>query len=90
MYQFAAEQQTSTAKLLALFERFQTEERVLRVNKTKSSDENAFNGSNLGTEGNHESSNDEKVLFWVFLQICNLCFNPLTAEDVYLRFSGIL
>ena len=31
MYWFAA-QQTSTVKLLALFERFQTEERVLRVN----------------------------------------------------------
>ena len=33
MYQFAAEQQTSTAKLPAFFQRFQTEERVLRVNE---------------------------------------------------------
>ena len=35
MYQFAAEQQTSTAKLPAFFQRFQTEERVLRVNRLK-------------------------------------------------------
>ena len=32
MYEFAAAQQTSTAKLPAFFKRFQTEERVLRVN----------------------------------------------------------
>ena len=63
-------------RLPAFFERFQTEERVLRINKTKSSDENALNGNHFGTQGNHESSNDEKALFWVFLQICDPCFNP--------------
>ena len=63
MYYFAAVQQPSTAKLLAFIQRFQTEERVLGVNKTKSSDKNAFNGDQLWTEGNHESSNDEKNLF---------------------------
>ena len=69
-------QQTSTVKLTAFFEKFQTEEHVLRVNKTKSSDENTLNGNHFGTEDNHESSNNEKTLFWVFLQICKPCFNP--------------
>ena len=35
MYYFAAAQQTSTAKVPALFQRFQTEERVLRVKALK-------------------------------------------------------
>ena len=35
MYQFAAEQQTSTVKLLAFFQRFKTKERILRVIKSK-------------------------------------------------------
>ena len=48
-------------KLPAFFQRFQTEERVLRVNnKTKSNRENAFHGYHFETEGNHESSNNEK------------------------------
>ena len=47
-----------------------------RVNKTKSTGENASNRDHLGTEGNHESSNAEKSLFWVFLQICDPRFNP--------------
>ena len=34
MYQFAAVEQTGTAKLLAFFQRFQTKEHVLRVNKS--------------------------------------------------------
>ena len=76
MYYFAAVQQPSTVKLPAFIQRFQTEERVLGVNKTKSSGKNAFNGDHLGTEGNHESSNNEKNLFWVFLQICDRFFNP--------------
>ena len=50
-------------KLLAFFQRFQTEVHALRVNGTNISNENAINGDNFGTEGNHESSNDEKVLF---------------------------
>ena len=47
-------QQTSTTKLPAFFQRFKIEEHVLRVNKTKSTGENDFNGDNLGNEGNHE------------------------------------
>ena len=50
-------------KLLAFFQRFQTEVHALRVNGTNISNENTINGDNFGTEGNHESSNDEKVLF---------------------------
>ena len=76
MYYFAAPQQTSAAKLPAFFQRFQTKEHVLSINKTKSSGENAFHGYHFETEGNHESSNDKKTLFWIFLQICDPCFNP--------------
>ena len=50
-------------KLLAFFQRFQTEVHALRVNGTNISNENAISGDNFGTEDNHESSNDEKVLF---------------------------
>ena len=63
-------QQTSTVKLSAFFWRFQTEERVLRVSKSKITGENTFNGDHFEIEGNHESSKDEKTLFGVFLQIC--------------------
>ena len=40
--------------------------RPLRVNKTDITTENAFNRNHFGIEGNHESNNDEKNLFWVF------------------------
>ena len=69
-------QQTSTVKLPVFFQRFQTEEHILRVNKTNNTVENTFNGDHLGTEGNHGLSNNEKNLFWVFLQICDAYFNP--------------
>ena len=56
MYQFAAAQQTSTLKLLAFFFRFQTEERVLKVNKNKITGENTSNGDHFEIEANHGSS----------------------------------
>ena len=58
MYQFAAVQQTITVKLSAFFSRFQTEERVVNVNKSEITGENAFNGDLLEIEDNHESSKD--------------------------------
>ena len=61
MYQFAAVQQTSTMKLPAFFVRFQTEDRVLRINKSEITGENAFNGHFFEIEDNHESSKDEKT-----------------------------
>ena len=63
-------------RLPAFFFRFQTEERVLRVNETKIACEKTFNGNYFVAEGNHESSEDEKILFSVFLQSCNSCFKP--------------
>ena len=76
MYYFAtAQQQTSIVKLPAFFCRFQTEERVLRVNKCKITGGNTFNGDHFEIEVNHESSKNEKTLFWVFLQICYPYFN---------------
>ena len=44
-------------------------------NETKITNESAFNRDHFGTEGNRESSNVEKNLFWVFLQIYDLRFN---------------
>ena len=76
MNYFAVVQQTSTVKLPAIFWKFQTEERVLRVSKSKVTGENTFTGDEFKIEGNHESSEARKALFWVFLQICNPCFNP--------------
>ena len=56
-------QQTSPVKLPVFFFRFQTKERVLRVNKTKITGENTFNGYYFEIETNHESSEDEITLF---------------------------
>ena len=50
----------------AFFLRFQTKKRVLRINKSKIIDENTFNRDHFEVKGNHESSKDEKNLFWVF------------------------
>ena len=76
MYYYAAVQQTSTVKLPAFFFRLQTEERVVRINKSKITGKNTFNGDQCLIEGNRGSIKDEKTLFWVFLQICDQCFNP--------------
>ena len=46
-----------------------------RFNKSKITGENTFNGDHFEIEDNHELSKDEKSLFWVFLQICDPCFN---------------
>ena len=47
----------------------------LRVNKTKITDEDAFNGNHFGIKDNYESSNDEKTLSWVF---CRFVTRALT------------
>ena len=60
VYQFAAAQQSNALKLPAFFLGFQTEERLLRVNKSKITGENTFNGDHFDIEGNHESSKDKK------------------------------
>ena len=64
------------SEITSFFFIFQTEEWVLRVNKSEITGENTFNGDHFEIEGNHESIKDEKTLFWVFLQICDQCFNP--------------
>ena len=66
MYYFAAAQNTSTAKSPAFLQRVQTEVLALQTNEAKITSENAFNGDNVWGEGNHEYSNKEKTLFWVF------------------------
>ena len=63
---FAAAQQTSTARLLAFYQRFQTEEPTLRVNGAKITIENAFNGDLFRDQANHEYIKNKKTFFWVF------------------------
>ena len=49
--------------------RFQTEEHVLRVNKSKITGENAFHGDLFETEDNHESIKPEKLGFTYFSRL---------------------
>ena len=63
MYWFAAAQDTCTIKLRGICLRFQTEECVLRVNKSECTSDNAFHGDLFEIEDNHESSKDEKIRF---------------------------
>ena len=63
-------------KLLAFFLRFQTEEHVVRVNKSEITGRNTLNGDHFEIKGNHELNRDQETLFLVFLQICDQCFNP--------------
>ena len=60
MYQLVAAQQASAAKLPAFFQKFQTEERVLNVNKSKITCENTFNEDHVPNEVNYDSNNDKK------------------------------
>ena len=69
------------------FLRFQTHERILRFNKSKIKTENTFNGNHFEIEVNLGLDEVAKILFWVLFQICDQCFNPYTANYVYLRFS---
>ena len=62
-------------KLPAIFLRFQTKERFLRVNRSNITGEDTFNGDYVRTESNQGSSKDKKFLIWVFLQICDQRFN---------------
>ena len=62
MIQFAAAQQRSTAKFSKFYQRFQIKERALTINEVTITDENAFNGGHFRFNGNHEYSNDEKIL----------------------------
>ena len=75
MYYFDAAQQTNTEKLPSFFLRSRTKTHVLRVNKSKINGGNTFRREQFEIEGNQESSNDEKNLFWVFLLISDSCFN---------------
>ena len=90
MQQFAAAQDARTIKLAAICLRFQTEERILSVNKSEITRENAFHGDLLEIEDNHEGIKDTKTLFLAFLQIWYSYFNPQTVEYVYLCFSSIV
>ena len=70
--------------------RSQTEERILSVNKSEITGQNAFHGDLFEIKENHESSKNEKIRFEVLLQIFCLWFNPETTKYVYLRFSNIV
>ena len=52
--------------LPAFFYRFQTEERLLRINKSEITAENTFNGDHFADKGNCDSNNDKKYCFSYF------------------------
>ena len=56
-------QDTSTVKLPTTLLTIQTEELVLRVIKSRNTDENAFNGDLFEIEHNHERNKDENTWF---------------------------
>ena len=63
-------------------QRFQTEERIVRVNRNKTTGENAFNGDHLETE---------KTCFWYFFRFvtCDLTLRPRnTYIYVFRTFFG--
>ena len=60
---FAAAEQTSTAKLPAFYQRFQTEEATLWVKGAKITIENVFNGDLFRNEANHEYIKNEETFF---------------------------
>ena len=60
---FAAAKQTSTVKLPAFYLRVQTKERVLRVNKSAVTGENAFHGDLFKIVDNNASSKYKKTWF---------------------------
>ena len=67
-------QQTSTAILPTLFQRFRTKVLTLRVNETKITSENAFNGDHFKTEGNQESGHNKNTLWGYIHQPCTPFF----------------
>ena len=90
MYQFAASEQPSTAKLPTFFQRFQTKQQVLRVNKSKLLVKTISMEIILQVMGTMIQINNGKTLSWVFWQICDPWFNCQTAKYIYLRFSNIV
>ena len=54
MNQFTAARQIYTAKLPALYQKFQIKEGALTVKEDKITSENAFNEDHFRSEGNHE------------------------------------
>ena len=52
--------------LPAFFLRLQTEEQVLRINKSNITAGNTLKGDHFEIQGNHESSKEEENLFLAF------------------------
>ena len=63
MYYFAVAQETSTAKLAAIFQKFQKTVRSPRVNETKVTSRNAFIDNLFALENNKKSKKDKRTLF---------------------------
>ena len=76
-------QQTSTAKLMAFFQRFQIHVWAQRVNETKITSENTFNGNHFRTKCNHESSNKEKPYFGCFFRFVSHALT-LRPQNMYM------
>ena len=89
MYQLAAVQQTSTVKKPAFFLKYQTEEVVLRVHRSKTTSENTFNGDEFKIEVYHGLRTAEKIYFEYF---CRFVFKALTLRlrNTYMYVFGVL
>ena len=69
-------QQTSTAKLAAIFQKFKKTVHALRVNEIKVTSRSNFIDNLSALESEKESKNDETTLFRDYLQILALAVNP--------------
>ena len=63
--------------------------RVLRVNETKVTTENAFNQDHFAIEGNHQSGKDKKTLLRCFSRFLTRVLNlrPIDFLEHYLIFA---
>ena len=63
---------------------FQAKNDLVKVNKSKTAGEMKFKGDHFGLKGKLMvyGFKDQKILFWVFLQIYDQCFNTYIAKDV--------
>ena len=90
MYQLAALQQTSTAKLPGFFQKFLKTVLALRVNETKLISRNASMINLFKLESKEELKNDERNLFSDSPRSFDPTLNTQPTNDAYQCFSGLL
>ena len=84
---FATALQTSTSKLQAFFQTFQTKKHAVQVNKAKITSENTLNEDHFRNEDNHEYSINGKTLLWLILQIYVYLNTYIIYKKIYIYIS---